>query len=150
MPVLRDTVRSMTGRLRGTLGRRRRNLGTASEFSTVVSIGEERHAEKYLCADNILFGTVGSDGVGPSGELVGGSELGAAAAAIQKSQIAPASGVAIGQRGFSGGKVILAQGDMSGRGPGLGGQKGQKKGGYKGKQAKGKDNPNKAKGKDKS
>ena len=86
----------------------------------------------------------------PSGELVGGSELGAAAAAIQKSQIAPAGGVAIGQRGFSGGKVILAQGDMSGSGPGAGGQKGQKKGGYKGKQPKGKDNPNKAKGRDKS
>ena len=80
----------------------------------------------------------------PSGELLGGSELGAAAAAILKGQIAPADGVAIG---LSGGRVILAQGDMSGRGPGLGGQKGQKKGGHKGKQEKGKDNPGKAKGK---
>lgn len=83
----------------------------------------------------------------PRGELIGDSELGAAAAAIQKRQIAPAGGVAIGQPGFSGGKVILAQGDMSGKGPGVGGQKGQKKGGFKGKQAKGKDNPNKGKGK---
>ena len=82
----------------------------------------------------------------PSGELVGGSELRAVPAAIQKTQIAPAGGVAIGQRGFSGGKVILAQGDQSGRGPGVGGQKGQKKGGHKGKQEKGKDNPGKAKG----
>jgi hypothetical protein len=86
----------------------------------------------------------------PSGELVGGSELGAAAAAVQKSEIAPAGGVAIGERGRSGGKVILAQGDQSAKGPGVGGQKGQKKGGFKGKQAKGKDNPNKAKGRDKS
>ena len=86
----------------------------------------------------------------PSGELVGGSELGAAAAAIQNIQIAPAGSIAMGQRGFSGDKIILAQGDMSGKGPGVGGQKGQKKGGHKGKQAKGKDNPNKGKGKDKS
>ena len=86
----------------------------------------------------------------PSGELVGGSKLEAAAAAIEKSQIAPAGDVAVGQQGFSGGKVILAQGDMSASGPGAGGQKGQKKGGFKGKQTKGKDNPNKAKGKDKS
>ncbi len=85
----------------------------------------------------------------PRGELVGGSELGAAAAAIEKIQIAPAGGVATGQRGFSG-KIILAKGDMSGRGPGAGGQKGQKKGGHKGKQAEGKDNPGKAKGKGKS
>jgi hypothetical protein len=80
----------------------------------------------------------------PSGELVGGSELGASAAAIQKSQIAPAGSV--GQRSFSGGKVILAQGDQSAKGPGVGGQKGQKKGGHKGKQERGKDNPGKAKG----
>ena len=83
----------------------------------------------------------------PTRDLVGGSELGAAATAIQKGQIAPVGSVATGQRSFSGGKVILAQGDMSGRGPGVGGQKGQKKGGYKGKQAKGKDNPGKGKGK---
>ena len=86
----------------------------------------------------------------PGGELVADSALGAAAAAIQKRQIAPGVGGAIGQRGFLGGKVILAKGDMSGNGPGVGGQKGQKKGGYKGKQAKGKDNPGKAKGRDKS
>ena len=84
------------------------------------------------------------------GELVGNSELGAAAAVIQKRQIAPGGGVAIGQRGFLGGNVILAQGDQSGRGPGLGGQKGQKKGGHKGKQPQGKDHPDKKKGKDKS
>ncbi len=82
----------------------------------------------------------------PGGELVGDSELGTAAATIQKRQIAPGVGVAI-QRGFSGGKVILAKGDMSGAGPGLGGQKGQKKGGHKGKQKEGKDNPDKGKAK---
>jgi hypothetical protein len=79
------------------------------------------------------------------GELVGNSELGAAAAVIQKHQTAPGGG-AIGQRGPSGGNIILAKGDQSGNGPGLGGQKGQKKGGNKGKQAEGKDNPNKQRG----
>ncbi len=89
----------------------------------------------------------------PGGELVGDSELGTAAATIQKRQIAPGGGVAIGQRGFSGGKVILAKGDQSGAGPGLGGQKGKKQGGHKGKQKEGKDNPEKqkdGKGKNKS
>ncbi len=81
------------------------------------------------------------------GELVGDFELGAAGAAIQKRQIAPGVGGAIGQRGFLGGKVILAKGDMSGNGPGVGGQKGQKKGGHKGKQKEGKDNPDKGKAK---
>ncbi len=76
------------------------------------------------------------------GELVGNSELGAAAAVIQKHQITP-DGVALGQRGLSGERIILAKGDQSGSGPGLGGQKGQKKGGHKGRQAEGKDNPNK-------
>ena len=80
------------------------------------------------------------------GELVGDSELGAATAAIQKRQIAPGGGVAIGQRGLLGGNVILAKGDMSGDGPGLGNQKGKKKGGHKGKQKEGKDNPAKGKG----
>jgi hypothetical protein len=73
------------------------------------------------------------------GELVGHSELGAAAALIQKHDIAP--GVALGQRDLSGGTIILAKGDQSGSGPGVGGQKGQKKGGHKGKQREGKDNP---------
>ena len=86
----------------------------------------------------------------PSGELVVDSELGAVSAAIQKRQVAPGGGVATGQRGFSGGNVILAKGDMSGTGPGTGGQKGQKKGGHKGKQNEGKDNPSKQKGKGKS
>jgi hypothetical protein len=81
------------------------------------------------------------------GELVGNSELGAAAAVIQKHQTAPGS-VAIGQRGRSGGNIILAKGDQSGNGPGLGGQKAQKKGGHKGRQAEGKDNPNKQGGRD--
>lgn len=80
----------------------------------------------------------------PSGELVGNSELGTAAAAIQTRPVAPGAG-AIGQGGFSEGNVILARGDMSGNGPGLGGQKGQKRGGFKGKQKEGKDNPNKQK-----
>jgi hypothetical protein len=35
--------------------------------------------------------------------------------------------------------LILAKGDRSGAGPGLGGQKGQKKGGGKGKQKEAKD-----------
>ena len=75
------------------------------------------------------------------GELVGNSEL-RAAAVIQKYQAAP-GGDAIGQRAPLGGNIILAKGDQSGNGPGLGGQKGQKKGGHKGRQAEGKDNPNK-------
>jgi hypothetical protein len=76
------------------------------------------------------------------GELVGNSEKGSAAAVLQKYLIAP-GGVAVDQRGPSGGNIILAKGDQSGNGPGVGGQKGQKKGGNKGKQAEGKDNPNK-------
>ncbi|CAA9311416.1 MAG: hypothetical protein AVDCRST_MAG90-467 [uncultured Microvirga sp.] len=84
------------------------------------------------------------------GELVGDSQHGVAAAAIQNNRIAAAGSVATDQPGFSAGKIIVAQGDTSGRGPGAGGQKGQKKGGFKGKQAKGKDNPGKAKGRDKS
>ena len=79
------------------------------------------------------------------GELVGNSERGAAATVIQKHQTAP-GGVATDQRGPGGGNMILAKGDQSGNGPGLGGQKGQKKGGNKGKQAEGKDNPNKQRG----
>ena len=86
----------------------------------------------------------------PGGELVGNSELGAAAAVIQKREIAPGGGVAIGQRGNMGGNVILAKGDQSGTGPGLGGQKGQKKGGHKGKQQEGKDNPSKQRGRGRS
>ena len=69
-----------------------------------------------------------------SGELVGDSKLRAAA---------PGGDAATGQRGSSGGNLILAKGDQSGTGPGIGGQKGQKKGGHKGKQAAGKDNPGK-------
>ncbi len=81
------------------------------------------------------------------GDLVGNPELGAAAAVIQKhDDVAP--GVAVGQRGLSGDRIILAKGDQSGNGPGLGGQKGQKKGGHKGRQAEGKDNPNKQRGRD--
>ncbi len=81
------------------------------------------------------------------GELVGNSEKGSAAAVFQKYPIAP-GGVAVDQRGPSGGNIILAKGDQSGNGPGLGGQKGQKKGGHKGRQAEGKDNPNKQRGRD--
>lgn len=83
------------------------------------------------------------------GELVGNSQLGAAAAVIQKRENAP-GGVASSQQGFMGGNVILAKGDQSGTGPGLGGQKGQKKGGHKGKQQEGKDNPGKGRGNIKS
>ena len=68
--------------------------------------------------------------------------VGEARAAVQKRQIAP-----IGGQGFSGGNVILAKGDQTGTGPGLGGQKGKKKGGHKGKQPEGKDNPDKKKAK---
>lgn len=71
------------------------------------------------------------------GELVGASELGAAGAAIQKHPIALRGVAAIGQRGLGGGNVILAKGDKSGTGPGLGGHKGQKKGGGHGKQKEG-------------
>lgn len=80
------------------------------------------------------------------GEMVGNSELAAAAAIIQKHQTAP--GGAIDHRRPSGGNMILAKGDQAGNGPGVGGQKGQKKGGNKGKQAEGKDNPNKQGGRD--
>ncbi len=81
------------------------------------------------------------------GELVGAPERGAAAAVLQKHDDV-ASGVAVGQRGLSGERIILAKGDQSGNGPGIGGQKGQKKGGHKGRQAEGKDNPNKQRGRD--
>lgn len=74
------------------------------------------------------------------GEMVGYSELGVTGAGIEKRQIT-------GERGSLGGNVILAKGDMSGDGPGLGGQKGKKRGGNKGKQEVGKDNPNRQKGK---
>ena len=68
-------------------------------------------------------------------ELVGGSEL----SAIQKPQCAPGGVAGSGQGGSSAGNLILAKGDRSGAGPGLGGQKGQKKGGGKGKQKEAKD-----------
>ena len=83
------------------------------------------------------------------GELVRNSELGTAAAVLQKHPVAT-GGLAIGQRDPSGGNIILAKGDQSGNGPGIGGQKGQKKGGHKGRQAEGKDNPNKQRGRDNS
>jgi hypothetical protein len=70
-----------------------------------------------------------------SRELVGDSALGA----MQQRQMA-SSGLAESDQGGSlGGKVILAKGDQSGAGPGHGGQKGQKKGGGKGKQKEAKD-----------
>ena len=78
-----------------------------------------------------------------SGNLVGNVKFGAA---LQEPQIAPGSDALVGQRGSSGGNLILAKGDQSGSGPGAGGQKGQKKGGHKGKQAEGKDNPGKGQG----
>lgn len=90
--------------------------------------------------------------VSSSGELVGDSELGASAGTFQERHIAPGGDLANGQRGF----MVLAKGDMSGTGPGVGGQKGKKQGGHKGKQKEGKDNPDKGKdgskgkGKDKS
>ena len=83
------------------------------------------------------------------GELAGDSRLGAAGPAFQTLQIALRGDPALGQRGLPRGNLILAKGDQSGTGPGAGGQKAQKKGGHKGKQAEGKDNPNKQKGKDK-
>ena len=76
-----------------------------------------------------------------SGELVGDSELGVSAATFQERQIAPAGDLANGQRGF----MVLAKGDMSATGPGVGGQKGKKQGGHKGKQKEGNDNPDKGK-----
>jgi hypothetical protein len=81
------------------------------------------------------------------GELAGDSKTGDSAAAVQTPQIALRGDAALGQRGVPGGRLILAKGDQSGNGPGAGGQKGQKKGGHKGKQAEGKDNPGKGKGK---
>ena len=76
-------------------------------------------------------------------EPVGDFESRPASVAVQKRQILPPE-VAL-QRG----NMILAKGDQSGTGPGLGGQKGQKKGGHKGKQTEGKDNPGKQKGQEK-
>jgi len=81
-----------------------------------------------------------------SGDSVGNGKLGAAGAAIQEPEIALGGDSAVRQRGSSRGNIILAKGDQSGRGPGIGGQKGQKKGGHKGKQAEGKDNPGKGQG----
>ncbi len=82
--------------------------------------------------------------------LVGDPELGTAAAGIQNRQIAPVGVAGSDQGGSLRGNVILARGDQSGTGPGAGGQKGQKKGGHKGKQQEGKDNPGKRRGNNKS
>lgn len=68
------------------------------------------------------------------GELIGDDAFQAAAASIQKPQIAPGGVAASGQRDFY---IILAKGDKSGTGPGAGGHKGQKKGGGHGKQKEG-------------
>jgi hypothetical protein len=87
----------------------------------------------------VLLATTAAMASVASGELLGG----AAGAAIQKPQADPVGDAAAGQRGSWGGNLILAKGDQSGTGPGVGGQKGQKKGGHKGKQAEGKDHPNK-------
>jgi hypothetical protein len=64
-------------------------------------------------------------------EQVGDPELGAAGAAIQKRQIALGD---VAGSGHGGGNVILAKGDKSGTGPGLGGHKGAKKHEHKGGQ----------------
>ncbi len=80
-----------------------------------------------------------------SGELVANSESRTAAAVVQKLELAP-----VGQRGSAAGNMILAKGDQSGSGPGVGGQKGQKKGGHKGKQQDGKDNPGRGRGPNRS
>ncbi|WP_024513484.1 hypothetical protein [Bradyrhizobium sp. ARR65] len=66
--------------------------------------------------------------------LVGDSELGAAGVAIQQGQIAPGDVAGSGHGGFLGGNVILAKGDKSGTGPGLGGHKGAHKAEGKGGQ----------------
>lgn len=112
----------------------------------MISIGKGAMRRTIFALTAIFLAPTAIMASAPGGELVGASELGAAATTIQKRQIAPSGGVAIGERGFSGGSVIVAQGDMSARGPGLGGQKGKKKGGHKGKQKEGKDNPGKGKG----
>lgn len=67
-------------------------------------------------------------------ELVKDSDLGAAAAAIEKVPVAP-EGVAGSDHG--GRNVILAKGDKTGTGPGHGGHKGQHKGEKKGGQEHG-------------
>ncbi len=103
----------------------------------------------FLVVTVVLMAPTAAMALTAGGELLGGSELGAAWAGIQKRQIAPGGVAASGQRGLLGGNVILAKGDQSATGAGLGGQKGQKKGGHKGKQADGKDNPDKQKGKEK-
>lgn len=74
-----------------------------------------------------------------SRDLVGDSALGA----IQQRQVARGGLAGSDQEGSSGANMILAKGDQSGAGPGIGGQKGQKKGGGKGKQKEGKDNKGK-------
>lgn len=84
------------------------------------------------------------------GNLAGNTQFGVAAEGILGRESAPASSAATDQQGLKGGKIILAKGDQSGRGPGLGGQKGQKKGGHKGKQKEGKDNPGRGRGNNRS
>lgn len=81
------------------------------------------------------------------GELVGDPESGDAAAVIQK-HLTTSGSLAIGQRGLAGGNMILARGDQSGNGPGLGGQKGQRKGGNRARRSEGRDNPNKQRDRD--
>ena len=85
-----------------------------------------------------------------SGNLAGNTQSGAAADGIQKREIAPAGSAVTDQQGLEGGKIILAKGNQSGMGPGLGGQKGQKKGGHRGKQREGKDNPGRGRGNNRS
>ncbi len=76
------------------------------------------------------------------GQLVRGSELAAAELVAQERQTV-SHGVAVDQRGRFEGNLILAKGDQSGTGPGVGGQRGQKKGGHHGHQKEGKDNKDK-------
>ena len=85
-----------------------------------------------------------------SGNLAGSTQFGAAAEGIQKGEMALPGIAGSDQQGLRGGKIILAKGDQSGTGPGVGGQKGQKKGGHRGKQREGKDNPGRGKGNNRS
>jgi hypothetical protein len=84
------------------------------------------------------------------GNLAGNTRSGAAAEWPQELEMALTGSAANDQQGLEGLKIILARGDQSGNGPGLGGQKGQKKGGHRGKQREGKDNPGRGRGNNRS
>ena len=107
------------------------------------------HKTMFAVAVILLAPTAAMASVG-GGNPAGNTRFGAAAEWPQELEIALIGSAATDQQGLEGVKIILARGDQSGNGPGLGGQKGQKKGGHRGKQREGKDNPGKGRGNNRS